>query len=84
MNSDETTEQIEPTLKDVLDAINSFKKEVEEKFNSIDIQLEAIRQGTVMNSVAFDRLKADVLMIGANVKELTEDVRRSGGNLSLK
>ena len=41
----------------------------------INNQLEVVREGIVHNSVSYDRLKAEVLMLRADVKELTEEVR---------
>ncbi len=66
--------------------IDDYKKESDARFEAIeqkmdeykkesDVQFEAIRLGIVHNSVAFDRLNAEVLLLRANVKELTEEVR---------
>ena len=89
-NSDETLDQ--PTKTDaVLQAIaelskkiDGYKKEsdaqfeaIQNRFESVNAQFEAIRLGIVHNSVAFDRLNAEVLLLRANVKELTEEVRQN-------
>lgn len=80
-NTDETLEQ--PTQNDgVLQAINELTELVNRqfasvnlRFESIEAQLENVRQGIVHNGVAFDRLKADVLNLRADVKELTEEIK---------
>jgi cytoplasmic iron level regulating protein YaaA (DUF328/UPF0246 family) len=89
-NSEETLEQ--PTQTDaVLQAIaelskkiDDYKKEsdtqfesLQQRFESVDVQFEAIRQGIVHNGVSYDRLKAEVLLLRADVKELTEEVRHN-------
>ena len=62
--------------------IDDYKKESDAQFEamhkgfeSVDVQFEAIRQGIVHNSVSFDRLKAEVLLLRADVKELAEEIR---------
>jgi chromosome segregation ATPase len=68
--------------------IDDYKNESDARFESIeqkmdeykkesDVQFEAIRQGIVHNSVSFDRLKAEVLLLRADVKELKEEVRHN-------
>ena len=88
-NSDETLVQpAQPDLDQVLEAINSFKKEVNDRFDrleqDVNAQFETIRQGIVHNSVAFDRLQATVYSVRANLVELTEEVRQSKKDLALK
>ncbi len=88
-NSDETLEPpTQPDLNQVLEAINSFKKEVNDRFDrlekDVNAQFETIRQGIVHNSVAFDRLQATVYSVRANLVELTEEVRQSKKDLALK
>lgn len=73
--SETTTDELEtlknePTLLDVMKAINDFRRETNEQF-------EAIRQGIVSNSVSYDRLKAEVILLRADVKELSEEVRQN-------
>ncbi len=88
--SDETLEQ--PTKDDpVLQAIAQLSKKMDEIRAELDnfkkdndAQFENVRTGIVFNSVAFDRLKAEVLLMSANVKELTEEFRRGKGSFSLK
>ena len=77
---EQTTLENEPTLKDVLTAIN----QINNRLDGYDIQFEAIRQGIVDNSVRFDRLDAqmfsmrsDVANLKADMKELTEEVRHN-------
>lgn len=77
--TDETLQQ-EPTLKDILDAVNQINK----RLDGYDAQFEAIRQGIVDNSVRFDRMDArlyeirsDISNLKADVKELTEEVRHN-------
>ena len=88
----ETTEQIEatkdtldqPTLADVMKAISDLSGKFDAHKKETDLQFEAIRQGLVQNSAAFDRLEAvvynsrsDVASLRADVKELSEEVRRN-------
>jgi hypothetical protein len=75
-NSEETLDQ--PTQTDkVLQAIVELSKKIDDYKKESDSQLEAIRQGIVHNGVSYDRLKAEVLMLRADVKELTEEVRHN-------
>lgn len=83
--SDETIEM----KNEILTAIENLSKKfdnLENKFDNFkkesEIQFEAIRQGIVSNSAAFDRLEAtvynsrsDVANLRADVKELSEEVR---------
>ena len=76
-NSEETTEITNETI---LKAIEDMRREY-------DSQFEAIRQGLTANSAAFDRLEAKVLLLRADVKDLTEEVhqmKKSKGTLELK
>jgi uncharacterized coiled-coil DUF342 family protein len=64
--------------------IDDYKKDsdaqfdvIRQRFDEVDAQFEAVRQGIVLNSVSFDRLKAEVLMLRADVKELAEEVRHN-------
>ena len=64
--------------------IDDFKKEsdaqfeaLQNRFESVDAQFEAVRQGIVHNSVSYDRLKAEVLLLRADVKELAEEIRHN-------
>lgn len=74
--TDETLEQ--PTLEQETkqDAVLQAIAELSKKFDGVEIQLQAIREGLVLNSVRFDRLEAKILNINANLTELTEEVRR--------
>ena len=82
-NSEETLDQ--PTSTDVIlqaiaelsKKIDDYKKESDARFESVDTQFEAIRQGIVHNDVSFDRLKAEVLLLRADVKELSEEIRQN-------
>lgn len=89
-NSEETLDQ--PTQTDaILQAIAELSKKIDDnkkesdgqfeaiqnRFESVDGQFEVIRQGIVHNSVSFDRLKAEVLLLRADVKELAEEVRHN-------
>jgi hypothetical protein len=76
-NSNETLEQStienEPTLREVLDAINQVNK----RLDGYDLQFESIRQGIVDNGARFDRLEGNFLLLRASVTELTEEVRHN-------
>lgn len=89
-NSEETLDQ--PTSTDaILQAIGELSKKIDDhkkesdaqfeviqnRFESVDVQFEAIRQGIVHNDVSFDRLKAEVLLLRADVKELSEEIRQN-------
>jgi peptidoglycan hydrolase CwlO-like protein len=89
-NSEETLDQ--PTSTDAIlqaiaelsQKIDDYKKEsdaqfaaIQNRFESVDVQFEAIRQGIVHNDVSYDRLKAEVLLLRADVKELSEEIRQN-------
>jgi hypothetical protein len=75
-NSEEALDQ--PTQTDaVLQAIAELSKKIDDYKKESDAQFEAIRQGIVPNGVSYDRLKAEVLLLRADVKELTEEVRHN-------
>jgi len=75
-NSEETLDQ--PTQTDaVLQAIAELSKKIDDYKKESESQFEAIRQGIVHNGVSYDRLKAEVLLLRADVKELTEEVRHN-------
>jgi hypothetical protein len=75
-NSEETLDQ--PTQTDaVLQAIAELSKKIDDYKSESDAQFEAIRQGIVHNGVSYDRLKAEVLLLRADVKEMTEEVRHN-------
>lgn len=68
--------------------IDDNKKEADAQFEAIrqklddykaesDAPFEAIRQGIVFNGVSYDRLKAEVLLLRADVKELSEEIRHN-------
>lgn len=76
MNSEETLEQSTQTDA-VLKAIAELSKKIDDHKADSDSQFESIRQGIVQNSVSYDRLKAEVLLLRADVKELTEEVRHN-------
>ena len=88
-NSEETLKQNDAVLQAIAELsnkiderINNLEKNVNERFNAVDIQFESIREGIVHNSVAFDRLQATVFSLRADMKELTEEVRHlKKGNL---
>ena len=44
--------------------------------NAHNAQFEAIRRGIVDNSAAFDRMEAKILLLRADVKDLTEEVHQ--------
>ena len=77
--SDETLEQIPADNRgEILRAIAELSEKIgglEKEMKVINNQLEVVREGIVHNSVSYDRLKAEVLMLRADVKELTEEVR---------
>ena len=81
--NEETTEEI-TEKNEVLKAINDLAKQVADFRKETNAQFEAIRQGLVSNSAAFDRLEAtvynvrsDVANLRADVKELSEEVRQN-------
>jgi hypothetical protein len=75
-NSEETLDQ--PAQTDVvLQAIAELSKKIDDYKRESDAQFEAIRQGIVHNGVSYDRLKAEVLLLRADVKEFTEEVRHN-------
>jgi predicted nucleic acid-binding Zn-ribbon protein len=92
-NSEETFEQStlenedSPILKaiaglsnkiDSLEQITNTQFEaINKKLSAYDTQFEAIRIGLVANSAAFDRLEAKVLLLRADVKDLTEEIRQT-------
>lgn len=84
----ELAKKIDDYNVELLKKIDDYKIESDARFEAIeqkiddykkdsDVQFEAIRLGIVHNSVAFDRLNAEVLLLRANVKELTEEVRHN-------
>jgi hypothetical protein len=75
-NSDETLKQ-QAQNDAVLQAIAELSRKIDDYKKDSDNQFEAIRQGIVLNGVSYDRLKAEVLMLRADVKELTEEVRHN-------
>lgn len=75
-NSEETLEQSTQTDA-ILKAIAELSKKIDDNKSESDAQFEAIRQGIVHNGVSYDRLKAEVLLLRADVKELTEEVRHN-------
>ncbi len=89
-NSEETLEQSTQTdtilqaIAELSKKIDGYKKEsdaqfeaIQNRFESADAQFEAIRQGIVHNGVSYDRLKAEFLLLRADVKELTEEIRHN-------
>ena len=89
-NSEETLEQSTQTdtilqaIAELSKKIDGYKKEsdaqfeaIQNRFESTDTQFEAIRQGSVHNGVSYDRLKAEFLLLRADVKELTEEIRHN-------
>jgi hypothetical protein len=87
MKSRDTLKQ-NPDFDSVLKAIADLGKSLNQRIDSLekntDIQFEAIRQGIVANSAAFDRLEAtvynsrsDVANLRADIKEMGEYIRRS-------
>ena len=75
-NSEETLEESTQTDA-VLQAIAELSKKTDDYKKESDAQFEAIRQGIVHNGVSYDRLKAEVLLLRADVKELTEEIRQN-------
>ena len=75
-NSEETLEESTQTDA-VLQAIAELSKKTDDYKKESDAQFEAIRQGIVHNGVSYDRLKAEVLLLRADVKELTEEIRHN-------
>jgi len=74
--TDETLEQPTSDQETKQDAVLQSIAELSKKFDGVEIQLQAIREGLVLNSVRFDRLEAKILNINANLTELTEEIRR--------
>lgn len=63
--------------------VDSLEGKVDSLIKDNDVQFEAIRKGIVDNSAAFDRLEAkfydsrsDISNLRADIKELTEELRR--------
>ncbi len=75
-NSEETLEQSTQT-DTILQAIAELSKKIDDYKKESDTQFEAIRQGIGYNGVSYDRLKAEVLLLRADVKELAEEVRHN-------
>ena len=75
-NSEETLEASTPT-DPVLQAIAELSKKIDDYKKESDTQFEAIRQGIVHDGVSYDRLKAEVLFLRADVKEFSEEVRHN-------
>lgn len=73
--SDETLEQLSDRelLLSVLKNIGEIKRTLDYH----DAQLEAIREGIVVNSIRFDRLEAKILNLNANFTELSERLRQN-------
>ena len=63
----------EPTLKDILNAINKLS----ERMDAHDVQFEAIRTGIIHNNIAFDRLQSTVFSMRANLTEISEEIKHS-------
>ena len=61
----------------VLHAIAELSKKIDDYKKESDAQFEAIRQGIVHNGVSYDRMKAEVLLLRVDVKELTEEIRHN-------
>lgn len=92
MNETETLEtpDNQTILEAILKRFDSFEKNTNDQFEAIlkrfgdvDMQLEVVREGIASNSAAFDRLEAkfhdnrsDTLRLRADVKDLTEEIRR--------
>ncbi len=89
-NSDETLKQpvqndavlqaiaeLSKAIAELTKKIDDYKKDSDVRFDAVDAQFESIRQGVVHNSASYDRLKAEVLMLRADVKDLTEEVRHN-------
>ena len=72
MESEETLKQEDTILK----AIAELSAKINERLDGHDAQFEAIRQGLVQNSVAFDRLEAEVYKLRADVKNIKADVMK--------
>lgn len=100
-NSEETTEidgkailEAIMALSNKIDDIDKKVDDIDKKVVAHDAQFEAIRQGLVLNSAAFDRLesvvytiRSDVSGLKADMKELTESVyqiNKTKGTLELK
>lgn len=82
--NEETTEQQFPEKNEILKAIADLAKRLDNFERNTNSQFEAIRQGIVSNSAAFDRLEAtvynsrsDVANLRADVKELSEEIRKN-------
>jgi hypothetical protein len=75
-NSEEKMEQSTLT-EPILQAIAELSKKIDDYKKESEAQFEAIRLGIVHNGVSFDRLKAEVLLLRADVKELAEEVRQN-------
>jgi hypothetical protein len=75
------SEQSDETLKqgdsEILKAISELAQKIDNLEKNTNSQFEVIRLGIVHNSSAFDRLKAEVLLLRADLRDLTEEVRQS-------
>lgn len=71
--SEETTETFQ---KPILEAIADLSKRFDTFERNTNDQFEAIRRGIAHNSAAFDRMEAKVLLLRADVKELSEEIRQ--------
>ena len=65
-----------------LDGIDTRLDGIDTRLDAHDLQFEAIRQGIVYNGIDFERLSAKVSNLSADVRELTEEVRKD--KLALK
>lgn len=78
-NSEETLEQ--STLENenaVLKAIADLSSKIDRYKKESDLQFEAIRQGLVSNSAAFDRLESVVYTVRSDISALKADVKELG------
>lgn len=67
----------------ILKAIADLGKKLTERIDRQDLQLEAIREGIVMNASRFDRLegaiysvRSDISNLKADIRDLTEEAKR--------
>lgn len=79
--TDETLEQL--SERELLINLTKELSAISKKLDTHDAQFEAIRQGLVHNSSAFDRLesvvynvRSDVSALKADIKDLTEEVHQ--------
>lgn len=86
MNSEETLEQLSDRelLLRLVKEVAGINKRLGELEKSAGAQFEAIRQGLVQNSAAFDRLesvvyivRSDISNLKADVKDLTEELHQT-------